>query len=158
MGCQRGTRSAFTRAFWPKRELHCIFLGEKGDHYYTSNTARSTIFLSHQITIFFQENLTKNWPKVCSSYTQIRRCFYVQCIIPLVFRYLYRYSQLYLPDEECATHTKRVGDNKTVQFTTQELRRSASHWFILLNIPDTEKPIEDSLNGVSRNWATQTWP
>ena len=22
MGCQRGTRSAFTRAFWAKRELH----------------------------------------------------------------------------------------------------------------------------------------
>ena len=51
---------------------------------------------------------------------------------------------MYLPDEECASHTKRVGDNKTVQFTTQELRRSASHWFILLNIPDTEKPTEDS--------------
>ena len=47
MGCQRGTRSAFPRAFWAKRDLHCIFLGEKGDHYYTSSTARTTIFLSH---------------------------------------------------------------------------------------------------------------
>ena len=84
--------------------------------------------------------------------------FCVQCRIPFVFRYLYRYSQLYLPDEECARHTTRVGDNKTVQFTTQEVRRSASHWFILVNIPDAEKPIEDSLKGVSRNWATQTWP
>ena len=61
-------------------------------------------------------------------------------------------SKLYLPDEECASHTKRVGDNKTVQFTTQEVRRSASHWLILL--PDPEKPIEDSLKGVSRNLAT----
>ena len=63
-------------------------------------------------------------------------------------------SCISLHDEECASHTKRVGDNKMVQFTTQEVRRSASHWFILLNIPDPEKPIEDSLNGVSRNWAT----
>ena len=61
MGCQRGTRSAFTRAFWPKRELHCIFLGEKGDHYYTSNTARTTIFLS---PIRLQSFSRKTWRKI----------------------------------------------------------------------------------------------
>ena len=38
-----------------------------------------------------------------------------------------------LPDEVCASHTKRVGDNKTV-FTTQEVRKNAAHWFILLKI------------------------
>ena len=31
----------------------------------------------------------------------------------------------------CVSHTKRIGDKKTV-FTTQEVRMSASHWFILL--------------------------
>ena len=29
MGYPGGTRSVFTRAFQAKRELHCIFLGEK---------------------------------------------------------------------------------------------------------------------------------
>jgi len=36
-----------------------------------------------------------------------------------------------LPDEMCVSHTKRIGDKKTV-FTTQEVRMSASQWFILL--------------------------
>ena len=36
-----------------------------------------------------------------------------------------------LPDEMCVSHTKRIGDKKTV-FTTQEVRMRASHWFILL--------------------------
>lgn len=31
----------------------------------------------------------------------------------------------------CVSHTKRTGDNITV-FTTQEVRMSATHWFILL--------------------------
>ena len=31
----------------------------------------------------------------------------------------------------CVSHTKRIGDKKTV-FTTQEVRMRASHWFILL--------------------------
>ena len=31
----------------------------------------------------------------------------------------------------CVSHTKRIGDKKTV-FTTQEIRMSASHWFILV--------------------------
>ena len=29
MRCPGGTRSVFTRAFRAKREIHCIFLGEK---------------------------------------------------------------------------------------------------------------------------------
>ena len=37
-----------------------------------------------------------------------------------------------LPDEGCASHTKRVGDKKI--FTTQEVRKSAVHCFILLKI------------------------
>ena len=32
------------------------------------------------------------------------------------------------PDEVCASHTKSVGDNKTI------LQLSAAHWFILLKI------------------------
>ena len=43
MGCPGGTSSAFTRAFWAKRELQCIFLGKK---------AIITIF-KHGTTIFF---------------------------------------------------------------------------------------------------------
>ena len=38
---------------------------------------------------------------------------------------------LSFPDEICVSHTKRIGDKKTV-FTTQEVRMRASHWFILL--------------------------
>ena len=36
-----------------------------------------------------------------------------------------------LPDEMCVSHTKRIGDKKTV-FNTQEVRMRASHWFIFL--------------------------
>ena len=43
MGSQRGTCSAFTRAFWAKRELHCIFLGKKA----------IIITSKHGTTIFF---------------------------------------------------------------------------------------------------------
>ena len=45
MGCQRGTRSAFTRAFWAKRELHCIFLGKKA--IIITSKHGTTIFFSH---------------------------------------------------------------------------------------------------------------
>ena len=38
-----------------------------------------------------------------------------------------------LCDEVCISDTKRVGDNKTV-FTTQEVRKSAVHWFIPFKI------------------------
>ena len=37
-----------------------------------------------------------------------------------------------LPDEVCASHTKRVGENTRI--TTQEVRRSAAHWFILFKL------------------------
>ena len=36
-----------------------------------------------------------------------------------------------LPDEMCVSHTKRIGDKKTV-FNTEEVRMRASHWFIFL--------------------------
>ena len=38
-----------------------------------------------------------------------------------------------LPDEVCASYTKRVGENKK-GFTTQVVRRSAAHWITLLKI------------------------
>ena len=37
-----------------------------------------------------------------------------------------------LPDEVRASHTKRLGENTRI--TTQEVRRSAAHWFILLEL------------------------
>ena len=45
MGSQRGTCSAFTRAFWAKRELHCIFLGKKA--IIITSKHGTTIFFSH---------------------------------------------------------------------------------------------------------------
>ena len=43
MGCPGGTRSVFTRAFWAKRELYCIFLEKKA----------IIITSKHVTTIFF---------------------------------------------------------------------------------------------------------
>ena len=43
MGCSRGFRSVFMRAFRAKRELHCIFLGKKA----------IIITSNHGTTIFF---------------------------------------------------------------------------------------------------------
>ena len=45
MGCPGGTRSVFTRAFRTKRELNCIFLGEKA----------IIITSKHGTTIFFSD-------------------------------------------------------------------------------------------------------
>ena len=45
MGYPGGTRSVFTRAFWAKRELQCLFLGKKA-MIITSKHA-TTIFFSH---------------------------------------------------------------------------------------------------------------
>ena len=59
MGCPGGTRSVFTRAFRAKRELHCIFLGKKAI-IITSKHGTTSFF---PITIFFWENLKKNWPE-----------------------------------------------------------------------------------------------
>ena len=50
-GRPEGTRSVFTRAFWAKRELQCIFLGKKADHYYIQ-TPHNDLFIII-ITIFF---------------------------------------------------------------------------------------------------------
>ena len=49
MGCPGGTRSVFTRAFWAKRERHCIFLGKKAI-IITSKHGTTILFFS--ITIF----------------------------------------------------------------------------------------------------------
>ena len=46
MGCPGATRSVFTHAFRAKRELHCIFLGEKA----------IIITSKHITTIFFSHN------------------------------------------------------------------------------------------------------
>ena len=43
MVCPGGTRFVFTRAFWAKRVLHCIFLGKKA----------IIITSKHGTTIFF---------------------------------------------------------------------------------------------------------
>ena len=37
-----------------------------------------------------------------------------------------------LPDEVCASHTKRVGNNKKIYNSRSS--QSAAHWFILLNL------------------------
>ena len=58
MGCPGGTRSVFTRAFGAKRELHCLFRGKK--EIIITSKHDATIFFP--ITIFFYENLKKNWP------------------------------------------------------------------------------------------------
>ena len=45
MGCTGGTRSEFTLAFRPKRQLHCIFLGKKV--IIITSKHGTTIFFSH---------------------------------------------------------------------------------------------------------------
>ena len=55
MGCPGGTRSVFTCASWAKSELHC----EKDDYYYIQ-ALYNDLF---PITIFFEENVKKNWPE-----------------------------------------------------------------------------------------------
>ena len=45
MGCPRGTRSVFTRAFRAKRELYRIFLGKKA--IIITSKHGTTIFFSH---------------------------------------------------------------------------------------------------------------
>ena len=53
------THSVLTRAFRAKRELHCIYLFRgKRRSLLNPNTAQRSFF---PITIFFQENLKKNW-------------------------------------------------------------------------------------------------
>ena len=45
MGCPGGTRSVFTHAFHPKRELRCIFPGKKAINIISKHN--TTIFFSH---------------------------------------------------------------------------------------------------------------
>ena len=45
MGCPGGTRSVFTHAFHPKRELRCIFLRKKAINITSKHS--TTIFFSH---------------------------------------------------------------------------------------------------------------
>ena len=68
--------------------------------------------------------------------THIRRCVFIICKIPLFVLGInigILVSFVKLPDEVCASHTKRVGENKK-GFTTQVVRRSAAHWITLLKI------------------------
>ena len=44
MGCPGGTRSVFTRAFRARRELDCVFLGQKGNHYYIQTRHNDLFF------------------------------------------------------------------------------------------------------------------
>ena len=60
MGCPGGTcYEVFTRTFRAKRELHCIFLGKKA----ITTISKHGKMIFFPITIFFQENLKKNWPE-----------------------------------------------------------------------------------------------
>ena len=43
MGYPGGTPSAFTHAFWARRELHCMFLG-RGYHYYVQTRHNHLFF------------------------------------------------------------------------------------------------------------------
>ena len=56
MGCPGGTRSVFTLSFRAKRELHG---SRKRRSLLHPNTAQRSFF---PITVFFKENLKKNWP------------------------------------------------------------------------------------------------
>ena len=44
MGYPRAARSVFTHPFRAKRELHCTFLGEKGNHYYIQTQYNNLFF------------------------------------------------------------------------------------------------------------------
>ena len=59
IGCPRGTRSVFTHAFRAKRELHCIFLGEKAIVITTMQTRHND--LSSHYNYFASKILRKNW-------------------------------------------------------------------------------------------------
>ena len=57
MGCLGDTRSVFTSAFRAKRDLHCIFLGEKA--IIITSKHGTTTFFSHDD--LFLGKLGKNW-------------------------------------------------------------------------------------------------
>ena len=58
MGCPKGTRSVLTRAFWQKENFTVHFLGKR--RLLLHPTRHNDLFFA--ITIFFWENLKKNWP------------------------------------------------------------------------------------------------
>ena len=64
MGCPGGTSSVFTYAFRVKRTLMYISR-ENGDHDYIQ-TRHNDLFFPLHCTIFFWENLKKNWPEKCT--------------------------------------------------------------------------------------------
>ena len=66
MGCTGGTRSEFTLAFRPKRELHCIFLGKKV--IIITSKHGTTIFFSHYN--LSRKTLRKIGPKSARIYTE----------------------------------------------------------------------------------------
>ena len=59
MGCPGGTHSVFTCAFGAKENFNVYFLGKRRSLLHL-NTAQRSFFA---ITIFFYENLKKNWPE-----------------------------------------------------------------------------------------------
>ena len=88
MGCQRGTRSAFTRAFWAKRELHW---GKRRSLLYIQHGAHNDLSFPLDYNLFLgklDEKLAQDLQFLYANPLM----FCVQCRIPLVFRYLYRYS------------------------------------------------------------------
>ena len=60
MGCTRGTRSVFTRAFRAKRELHYIFLGKRRSLLHPNTVQRS----------FSRKTSRKVGPKSARIYTE----------------------------------------------------------------------------------------
>ena len=60
MGMPRGHSLSIYATFRAKREPHCIFLGKKA-FIITSKQGLTIFFFA--ITIFFWENLKKNWPQ-----------------------------------------------------------------------------------------------
>ena len=66
MGCPGSTRSVFTRAFWAKIELNCIFLGKNS--IIITSKHDTTIFFP--ITIFSRKNWRKMGPKSARIYTE----------------------------------------------------------------------------------------
>ena len=50
----------------------------------------------------------------------------------------------------CVSHTKRIGDKKTV-FTTQEVRMRASHWFILLKNNQKRQQVKAPMQILQQN-------
>ena len=57
MECPGSTRSLFTRALWPKIELHCIFQGKKAI-IITSKRGHNDLFSDYNL---FLEKIEEKW-------------------------------------------------------------------------------------------------